>query len=146
MEQKEIKETKKKINTKKFYSGTGRRKSSVARVWLFDEKGEFVVNGKEIKEFLVNPEALLEWVKPFHAVGVSHPQSKFSGTLKVHGGGKQSQVTAIKLGIARALVSFNEEFKPVLRSSDLLTRDPRKVERKKPFLRKARKSPQYSKR
>lgn len=133
-------------NKKKFYNGTGRRKTAIARVWLYDKKGEFVINGKPAKEFFKSPDDVLEWVKPFHAIGVSHPQSKFSGTIKVYGGGTTSQVEAIRHGIARALVNYNEEFKPTLRSIGLLTRDPRKVERKKPFYRKARKKPQYSKR
>ncbi len=131
---------------KKFYAGTGRRKESVARVWLYDEKGEFTVNGKPIKEYFTSREETLEWVKPFHAIGISHPQSKFSASIKVHGGGKSGQLGAVRLGLARALVELDSENKAVLRTAGLLTRDPRQVERKKPFFRKARKKPQYSKR
>ncbi len=135
-----------KITVKKFYSGTGRRKRSVARVWLYEEKGDFVINDKPAKEYFADRDATLEWVKPFHAIGVSHPQSKFSASIKVAGGGKAGQVEAVRLGIARALIAFDINNKSVLRTSDLLTRDSREVERKKPFLTKARKRPQYSKR
>jgi len=131
---------------KKFFSGTGRRKSSVARVWLFDKKGEFTVNDKPIKEYFSDAEQALEWVKPFHAIGVSHPQAKFSGSIKVAGGGISGQLDAVRLGFARALIDMDPENKPVLRSMDLLTRDSRVKERKKPFFVKARKKPQYSKR
>lgn len=131
---------------KEFFSGTGRRKRSVARVWLYEEKGEIVINDKPISEFFPGQEDTLEWVKPFHAVGVSHPQAKFSATIKVHGGGKVGQVEAVRLGIARALISFSSEFKGILRSTGLVTRDSREKERKKPFLRGARGRPQYSKR
>lgn len=129
-----------------FFSGTGRRKRSVARVWLYEEKGEIMVNDKLISEFFTDQEDTLEWVKPFHAVGVSHPQAKFRATIKVHGGGKTGQVEAVRLGIARALINFSPEFKGILRSTGLVTRDSREKERKKPFLRGARGRPQYSKR
>lgn len=138
---------KKTNNKNKFFSGTGRRKTSVARVWLYEKKGEIVINEKTAKEFFNDDaEAALEWVKPFHAVGVSHPQAKFSATIKVHGGGKNAQTEAVRLGIARALINYDPEFKGILRSSGLVTRDSRAVERKKPFLVKSRKRPQYSKR
>ncbi|PIR42529.1 30S ribosomal protein S9 [candidate division WWE3 bacterium CG_4_9_14_0_2_um_filter_35_11] len=129
-----------------FFSGTGRRKRSVASVWLYDEKGEIMVNDSPVSEFFTGQEETLEWVKPFHAVGVSHPQSKFRATIKVHGGGKVGQAEAVRLGIARALISYNAEFKGILRSTGLVTRDSREKERKKPFLKGARARPQYSKR
>ena len=88
----------------------------------------------------------MEWVKPFHTVGVSHPQAKFSATVKVSGGGKTGWLEAIRLGFSRALIEYDPSFKAMLRSAGLVTRDPREKERKKPFLRKARKRPQYSKR
>jgi small subunit ribosomal protein S9 len=138
--------TTKKSKNGAFYSGTGRRKSAVARVWLKNEKGEIYVNNKLIKDYFSSPYETLEWVKPFHTIGVSHPQSKFSATIKVHGGGMKAQVEAVRHGIARALILLDKEFKAILRSADLVTRDPREVERKKPFLTKARKRPQYSKR
>lgn len=131
---------------KKFYSGTGRRKTSVARVWLYAEKGEITVNDKPIKEFFTDSDMALEWVRPFHAVGVSHAQAKFSASIKVHGGGINGQLEAVRLGIARALINYDPEFKGILRTTGLVTRDSRAVERKKHFLVKARKKPQYSKR
>ncbi|PJA41014.1 30S ribosomal protein S9 [candidate division WWE3 bacterium CG_4_9_14_3_um_filter_34_6] len=130
----------------KFFSGTGRRKRSVARVWLYESKGEIMINDVPVGEFFTGREETLEWVRPFHAVGVSHPQAKFSATIKVHGGGIAGQVGAVRLGIARALISYNPEFKAILRTSGLVTRDSREKERKKPFLKGARARPQYSKR
>lgn len=133
-------------NEPKFYTGTGRRKTSVARVWLYAEKGEFTINDKPAKEYFPDRDHAVEWVKPFHAIGVSHPQSKFSGSIKVNGGGKTGQVEAVRMGVARALIAYDSTLQPILRTNDLVTRDARKVERKKPFLAKARKRPQYSKR
>lgn len=130
----------------KFYSGTGRRKRSVARVWLYDKKGDIKVNDKLISEYFSDEEETLMWVQPFHAVGVAHPQAKFSATVKVNGGGRSGQLGAVSLGFARALVAYDEKHRSVLRVSGLLTRDSRKKERKKPFLKKARKRAQYSKR
>jgi|688.fasta_scaffold00063_117 small subunit ribosomal protein S9 len=143
-----ITKTTKTKKTKKadFFTGTGRRKTSTARVWLFAEKGEFTVNDKNMKDLFVSGKDTLDWIKPFHAVGVSHPQAKFSATIKVAGGGIASQLDAIQMGLARALLKYDETLKPILRASGLLTRDSRKKERKKPYLRKARKAPQYSKR
>jgi len=129
-----------------FFSGTGRRKRAVARVWLYDKKGEVTINDKPAKEAFSDREDVLAWIKPFHTVGVSHPQAKYSANIKVAGGGITSQIEAIQLGIARALVAMDETLKPALREAGLMTRDSRKKERKKPFLRKARKRPQYSKR
>lgn len=131
--------------TKKFYSGTGRRKRAIARVWLYDTKGEITINGESPKD-LFNAKDTLEYIKPFHAVGISHPQAKFSATIKVEGGGKTSRIDAIRLGIARALVEYDENFRSTLRTNGLLTRDSRIKERKKPYFKKARKKPQYSKR
>lgn len=130
----------------KFFSGTGRRKTATARVWLYDKKGDIKVNDKLIKDYFTLHEETLKWIEPFHIVGVSHPQSKFSATIKVSGGGSVSQAEAVEHGIARALVNMDPENKAPLKSAGLLTRDSRKKERKKPFLRKARKRPQYSKR
>lgn len=136
---------KKKIN-KDLYTGTGRRKTSMASVWLYDKKGEIKVNGKLISDYFKSSEAALEWVKPFHAIGVAHPQAKFSADIKVKGGGSTGQLEATRLGISRALMKLDPTFRGILRSNNLLTRDSRAVERKKPFLVKARKRPQYSKR
>ena len=142
----QITKTTKKSKKLEFFSGTGRRKRAVARVWLYTEKGEFTVNDKNMKDLFPSDKNTLDWVKPFHAVGISHPQAKFSATIKVSGGGITSQLESIQMGLARALLKYDETLKPILRASGLLTRDSRKVERKKPYLRKARKAPQYSKR
>lgn len=135
-----------KKQTKKFYSGLGRRKRSVARVWLYNKKGEITVNGKNIDEVYTNPYQEVIWKKPFHAVGVAHPASKFSASIKTHGGGVSSQLEAISLGITRALINLDEKNKPSLKKLGLTTRDPREVERKKTSQPKARKKVQYSKR
>ena len=131
---------------KGFVAGTGRRKTAVARVFLYEEKGEFLVNGMKIEDYFTEEKAKTEWMKPFHIVGVSHPAAQFSGTIKVHGSGKSSQLGAVVLGISRALAAMNEEYADSLGKQSMLTRDSRMVERKKPYLRKARKAPQYSKR
>ena len=131
---------------KKFFTGTGRRKTAVARVWLYDTKGEIEINNILISDYFKGNEDTLEWVKPFHAIGIAHPQSKYSASVKIQGGGRHAQLEAVKLGFARALINLDEGNKAVLRDNDLLTRDSRKVERKKPYFKKARKKPQYSKR
>ena len=146
MEEKTIVKKEKAKKKIEFFSGTGRRKSAIARVWIFPEKGEFTINDKNPKDYFPLAKDTLEWVRAFHAVGISHPQAKYSGGIKVNGGGKASQVQAVKLGIARALLVIDETFKPILRSNGLLTRDSREKERRKPFFKKARKKPQYSKR
>ena len=130
----------------KLITGTGRRKTAVARVFMYPEKGDFLVNDKKIDEYYTTEKDKLEWKKPFHTVGISHPGSQFSGTIKVQGSGPSAQIQAVTHGIARALAKVNEEYRVALRRAGLLTRDPRMVERKKPYLRKARKAPQYSKR
>jgi len=137
--------TEKKIVVKP-YSGVGRRKNAVARVWLFAEKGEFTVNDKPINDFFFHEEDKLVWVKPFHAVGISHPHAKMSGSIKVYGGGLTGQIEAISLGISRALASIDVTYEAILKKQDLLKRDPRMVEPKKYYRHKARKAPQYSKR
>lgn len=131
---------------KGFIAGTGRRKTATARVFLREEKGDFTVNGVDIKEYFPTEKEQTKWIKPFHTVGVSHPDARFSATIKVAGSGKSSQLGAVVHGISRALAKFDEEFEKILSKQGLLTRDPRMVERKKYFLHKARKRPQYSKR
>lgn len=129
-----------------FMSGLGRRKRSVARVWLYNKKGEFTVNDKPIEEVYKKSYQEIVWLKPFHTIGVSHPKAKYSATIKVHGGGIVSQLEAISLGIARALYLLDSKHKEALRKAGLVTRDSREVERKKTSLKKARKAEQYSKR
>ena len=130
----------------KIFYGLGRRKRSVARIWLKEEKGDIVINDKLATDFFASEKAKTDWQKPFHIVGISHPAAKFSGTVKVRGGGLTGQLEATILGISRALLNYNVEFRQKLRQAGLLTRDPREVESKKVYLRKARKAPQYSKR
>ena len=136
-----------KMEVKKgFVAGTGRRKTAIARVFLYESKGDFLINGMSFEEYFPGVRAKQEWMKPFHLVGVSHPTSQFSGTIKVEGSGKSAQLEAVIHGVSHALALMNEEFSTILRKHSMLTRDSRMVERKKPYLKKARKAPQYSKR
>ncbi len=142
-ETKEVKEYKVK---KDHIAKIGRRKTATARVFMYQGKGEIVVNHKDINEYFPTEREKLAWMNPFHVVGVSHPESKFNATIKVEGSGRTGQLGAVVLGISRVLASLSEENKVALRKAGLLTRDPRMVERKKYFFVKARKKPQYSKR
>ncbi len=131
-----------------FYLGTGRRKRSVARVWLYEKKKKpdvvgLIVNEKPIEEFFSGEKAATKYLRPFQ---VTVTVGKFVGTIKVEGGGTTGQLEAVVLGIARALEKFDPDFRPALKKEGLLHRDPREKERKKYWLRKARKAPQYSKR
>jgi small subunit ribosomal protein S9 len=131
-----------------FYSGTGRRKTSVARVWLYEKKKKpdvsgLLVNEKPIEEYFPGDKAATKYLRPFQ---VTVTIGKFVGTIKVVGGGRTGQLDAVTHGIARALEKFNPEFREPLKKEGLLTRDPREKERKKYFLKKARKRPQFSKR
>ncbi|HLB51656.1 MAG TPA: 30S ribosomal protein S9 [Patescibacteria group bacterium] len=136
----------KETTPKDFVSGTGRRKTSVARVFLYKDKGDFTVNGISINDYFPNEKEKIKWMRPFHVIGVSHPNSQFSATIKVYGSGRSSQLNAIIHGLSRTLSKISEEYSQTLRKQGLLTRDPRMVERKKYWFRKARKTPQYSKR
>ena len=121
----------------------GRRKTSVARVYLTKGKGNVTVNKRDYKEFF--PVAVLQSkiVQPF---ALTDTVGQYDVTVNVSGGGINGQVEAIRLGISRALVELNEENKPLLKEEGLMTRDPRMVERKKPGQPKARKKFQFSKR
>jgi len=121
----------------------GRRKASVARVYLSKGKGDITVNGKDYKSYFTIPHLSTKVEDPFKAVD---SVKEFDVTVNVYGGGIKGQADAIKLGIARALVKFNEEYRALMKPTKLLTRDSRVVERKKPGLRKARKRDQFSKR
>jgi small subunit ribosomal protein S9 len=131
----------------RYYTGIGRRKTSVARVRLYEklEKKEasLLVNGKEIEKYFSLVDFTRQAKKPLEITGFLE---KARVTCIVRGGGLRGQSEAIRLGIARALISMDEGLKPVLKSAKLLTRDARKVERKKPGLKKARKAPRWSKR
>ena len=125
------------------FLGTGRRKTSIARVRIMPGKGSFVINGKDINEYL-NTDVLRTIAnQPF---AVSGNEGKFDTIVKVEGGGLSGQAGACRHAIARALVLSNETFKKTIKSAGLLTRDPRMKERKKYGLKKARKAPQFSKR
>lgn len=125
------------------FCGTGRRKTSIARVRIMPGKGNFTVNNQSIEEYL--PTEVLRAIAK-QALTVSNTEGKFDIIAKVEGGGLTGQAGAIRHGIARALVKADEANKPAIKAAGLLTRDPRMKERKKPGLKKARKAPQYSKR
>ena len=127
----------------KYYYGTGRRKTSTARVRLYDGKGQVVINGKSAKIYL-NPANLIEVVmQPLVLVGM---KDRFDISVKVAGGGASSQAEAIRHGVARALLKVDETLRKTLKTNKLLTRDPRAKERKKYGLKRARRAPQFSKR
>ena len=125
-----------------FYA-TGRRKTSSARVYLKKGKGDISVNDRKLDEYFGRKVAQMLVMQPLELLDLSE---KLDIKIKVKGGGSFGQAGAIRHGISRALTSFNEELRPQLKKAGLLTRDPRRVERKKPGLVKARKSKQFSKR
>ena len=125
-----------------FY-GTGRRKSSIARVRLVEGSGKITINGKDIDEFF-GLETLKVIVR--QPLTVTNTTDKYDVICSVQGGGFTGQAGAIRHGIARALNAANIEYRPALKSNGFLTRDPRMKERKKYGLKKARKAPQFSKR
>ncbi len=125
--------------------GLGRRKSSTARVRVSNGKGEFQVNQKEMPAYFDQSKYYqTEILKPFHALELD--PAKYTVTVRVTGGGHASQVDAISLGVAKALVGLNEDYRATLRKAELLGRDPREKERKKFGLRGARKQRQFTKR
>jgi small subunit ribosomal protein S9 len=125
------------------YLGTGRRKSSVARVRLVPGEGKFNINGKNLNEYF-SKEVCREKIKK--PLILTQTEFQFDVMVNVNGGGISGQSGAIAHGISRALLQANDEYKPILKKAGLLTRDPRMKERKKYGLKKARKAPQYSKR
>ena len=121
----------------------GRRKTSVARVYLSEGTGTITVNKKDLNEYF-STEVLLGKVKqPFE---ITENVDKYDVKVNVRGGGINGQAEAIRLGISKALVEINAEWKSALKAEGLMTRDPRMVERKKPGQKKARKKFQFSKR
>ena len=128
---------------KEVYLGTGRRKSSIARVRLFDGSGKITVNGKDINEYFGTEILKVIVNQPF---SVTNTVGKYDVICKVEGGGFTGQAGAVRHGIARALNEANAEYRPALKQNGFLTRDPRMKERKKYGLKKARKAPQFSKR
>ncbi|NLM25773.1 MAG: 30S ribosomal protein S9 [Firmicutes bacterium] len=125
------------------YYGTGRRKTSVARVRLLPGNGKFIINGKDIEEYFGRP-VLVTIAK--QALVLTNTEGKYDVLVNVHGGGLAGQAGAIRGGIARALLEVDGELRPTLKRAGYLTRDARMKERKKYGLKKARKAPQFSKR
>lgn len=121
----------------------GRRKTSVARAYITEGKGNFIINDRDYKAYF--PTAVLQ-AKIHQPFNITETSGKYDIKVNVNGGGINGQVEAIRLAISRALVEINEEFKPALKAEGLMTRDPRMVERKKPGQKKARKKFQFSKR
>ena len=126
-----------------YFQGTGRRKTSIARVRLVPGEGAVVVNGKPLDEYFARDGATEQALQPF---SVTNTSRRFNAMIKVTGGGISGQIGAIAHGISRALLLVDPENLPALRKAGLLTRDPRAKERKKPGLKRARKAPQFTKR
>ena len=124
-------------------SGTGRRKTAVARVRLLPGEGEMVINGRSFVEHFGAAIDEAEVRMPFR---VTNTDGKYNAMIKVEGGGVNGQAGAVRHGIARALLEIDEANRVPLRSAGFLTRDPRMKERKKYGLKRARKAPQYTKR
>jgi small subunit ribosomal protein S9 len=128
----------------KYIEGIGRRKTSTCRVRIYQGDEASTVNGMPIEEYFHGvPNAKSKIMKPLDTVEL---RGKYYFTAKVSGGGTTGQIDSVQLGLARALYEMDEELKPALRQADLVTRDPRAVERKKYNKHKARKAHQFSKR
>lgn len=121
----------------------GRRKTSTARVMLRPGSGEWKINGRTLAEYFPRETHRIRIEAPLHTADV---MGQFDITVRVHGGGLTGQADSVRMGLARALVQNDEEIRPALREHGMLTRDSRKVERKKPGRPKARKRFQFSKR
>ena len=130
-------------NEKVQFYGTGRRKSSVARVRLVPGNGQIVVNGKDSKDYFCKKTLEMIIRQP---LVLTETESRFDVLVNAHGGGTTGQAGAVRLGIARALLKADPEYRPVLKKAGFLTRDPRMKERKKYGLKAARRAPQFSKR
>lgn len=126
----------------KFY-GTGRRKNAIARVYLRSGTGEIVINDRTLEKYFPRLTHHMAILQPLE---LTNSLAKFNIYARVHGGGLSGQAGAMRLGIARALLQVNTDFRPLLRQAGLLTRDPRVVERKKPGQKGARRRFQFSKR
>ncbi len=125
------------------YYGTGRRKSSTARVYISKGKGQIMVNGQPLDEFFGRETSCMVVRQPLEKLEM---EDKWNIRAMVKGGGISGQAGAIRLGLTRALMSYDEELRKPLRKAGYVTRDAREVERKKVGLHKARKATQYSKR
>ena len=130
-------------NDKVQFYGTGRRKSSVARVRLVPGNGQIIVNGKDSKDYFCKKTLEMIIRQP---LVLTETEGRFDVLVNAHGGGTTGQAGAVRLGIARALLKADPEYRPALKSAGFLTRDPRMKERKKYGLKGARRAPQFSKR
>lgn len=139
--------TEKKAKKEEYIYAVGRRKTAAARVRIYKQKegqADIIINGKNYQEYFAKNNLLIDKVySPLKLLGL---ENKFFISIKVDGGGLNGQAEAARLGISRALLKSNEDFKKALKAQGYLTRDPRKVERKKPGLKKARRAPQWQKR
>ena len=136
-------------NNRRFY-GTGRRKSSTARVTLVPGKGKITVNGRDVHEYFPHEVLVMDLVQPLK---VTNNEETFDVLANVRGGGYSGQTGAIRLGIARALLEYDidnvgkeDSYRSILKANGFITRDSRAKERKKPGLKAARRAPQFSKR
>jgi len=128
---------------KVLYRGTGRRKRSIARVMMTAGTGKFVINGRNFDVYIPNAATRLDVEQP---LTLTDNLKTFDINVNVFGGGLSGQAGAIRLGITRALLVVNADYRAVLKAAGLITRDSRVIERKKPGLKKARRAPQFSKR
>jgi small subunit ribosomal protein S9 len=143
---KQVKKTKDTIFEGVYHGGVGRRKTAIAQVRVYcdaKKSSDIFVNDKKFDEYFTTDAQKDRVLEPLKASGM---HEKCAVSILVKGGGLSGQADATKLGIARALIKYDEDLRPILKAEGLLTRDARKVERKKPGLRKARRSPQWSKR
>ena len=131
------------VDTTELSQAVGRRKTSVARAHLTPGSGAWTVNGRPLEEYFPRP---LHQKRVQEALKVTENEGVFDVVARVNGGGASGQADALRLAVARAVLERDEEYRAVLRRHGLLTRDPRKVERKKPGRPKARKRFQFSKR
>lgn len=130
-------------NVKPLTQTTGRRKSSVARVRLYDGTGEYELNGRVLDDYFTDPELRRRVEEAFK---VTDTLGRYDVRASLHGGGTTGQSDALRLGIARALIEVDPDLRPTLKKQGMLRRDDRRVERKKYGLRKARRAPQFTKR
>ncbi|MAH52107.1 MAG: 30S ribosomal protein S9 [Candidatus Pelagibacter sp.] len=143
METTQNKSDKIKLDFKDSKYATGRRKTSIAKIWLKKGSGKIYVNGKNYENYFKRPNHKMQLIKPFEVI---NQPTEYDVKCKVKGGGLSGQVGAMVHGISKALLMFDSNFKPTLKKEKLTTRDSRSVERKKYGLRKARRSFQFSKR
>jgi small subunit ribosomal protein S9 len=124
-------------------NATGRRKTAIARVYVNSGNGKITINKRELNDYFPVPEMQIKVLKPLK---IAEATDKYDITVNLTGGGIKGQAEALSLGITRALIKIDAEIKPALKAENLVTRDPRVVERKKPGQPKARKKFQFSKR